>query len=334
MTFEQILQQLKTRTYSPLYFLMGDEPYYIDEITNYIANKVLTEEEKAFNQTTLYGKDTDMTSIILAARRYPMMAQHQVIVVKEAQNFKDIEKLVVYAEKPLNTTILVINYKYKTLDKRKKLYKAITKSGGVLFESKKLYDNQVGAWLNSFLKTKGLTIDITASRVLIEYLGNDLSKIAHEIEKLRIAFGSKTKNITTTDIERNIGISKEFNNFELNKAIFQKNVVKANQIIQSFGKNPKSNPIQVTTATIFGYFQKLMAYHYLPDKSKHEVASALKINPFFVSDYTTGARNYSARKVIQVISLLREFDMKSKGYKSNVTDSGELLKELIFKIIH
>ena len=334
MTFEQILQQLKTRTYSPLYFLMGDEPYYIDEITNYIANKVLTEEEKAFNQTTLYGKDTDMTSIILAARRYPMMAQHQVIVVKEAQNFKDIEKLVVYAEKPLNTTILVINYKYKTLDKRKKLYKAITKSGGVLFESKKLYDNQVGAWLNSFLKTKGLTIDITASRVLIEYLGNDLSKIAHEIEKLRIALGSKTKNITTTDIERNIGISKEFNNFELNKAIFQKNVVKANQIIQSFGKNPKSNPIQVTTATIFGYFQKLMAYHYLPDKSKHGVASALKINPFFVSDYTTGARNYSARKVIQVISLLREFDMKSKGYKSNVTDSGELLKELIFKIIH
>ncbi len=334
MTFDQILQQLKTKTYSSVYFLMGEEPYYIDEITNYIAKNVLTEEEKAFNQTVLYGKDTDITNIILSARRYPMMAQHQVIIVKEAQNFKEIEELAVYAENPLSSTILVINYKYKSLDKRKKLYKTITKNGGVLFESKKLYDNQVGTWLNSFLKTKGLSIDITANRVLIEYLGNDLSKIAHEIEKLRIALGSSAKTISLTDIERNIGISKEFNNFELIKAIFQKNVIKANQIIQSFGKNPKNNPIQVTTATIFGYFQKLMAYHYLPDKSKNAVASALKINPFFVTDYSTGARNYSARKVIQVISLLREYDMKSKGYKSNVTDNGELLKELIFKIIH
>ncbi len=334
MTFDQILQQLKTKTYSPVYFLMGEEPYYIDEITNYIAKNVLTEEEKAFNQTILYGKDTDITSIILAARRYPMMAQHQVIIVKEAQNFKEIEELVVYAENPLSSTILVINYKYKSLDKRKKLYKTITKNGGILFESKKLYDNQVGTWLNSFLKTKGLTIDITANRVLIEYLGNDLSKIAHEIEKLRIALGSDAKTITLEDIEKNIGISKDFNNFELNKAIFQRNVFKANQIIQSFGKNQKNNPIQVTTATIFGYFQKLMAYHYLPDKSKNAVASALKINPFFVTDYSTGARNYSARKVIQVISLLREYDMKSKGFKSNVTDNGELLKELVFKIIH
>ena len=334
MTFEKIIQQLKTGKYSHIYFLMGEEPYYIDEITNYIAKNVLTEEEKAFNQTTLYGKDTDVTNIILAARRYPMMAQHQVIIVKEAQNFKNIEDLVVYADNSLSSTILVINYKYKTLDKRKKLYKTIAKNGGVLFESKKLYDNQVGTWLNNYLKIKGLTIDITANRVLIEYLGNDLSKIAHEIEKLRIAIGSSVKTISLADIEKNIGISKEFNNFELNKAIFQKNVVKANQIIQSFGKNQKNNPIQVTTATIFGYFQKLMAYHYLPDKSKNAVASALKINPFFVTDYTTGARNYSARKVIQVISLLREFDMRSKGYKSNVSDNGELLKELVFKIIH
>ncbi len=333
MTFEQIIQQLKSKKYSPVYFLMGDESYYIDEITNYISNNTLTEEEKAFNQTILYGKDTDITGIIHAARRYPMMSQYQVIIVKEAQNIKDIEKLVMYAENHLSSTILVINYKYKTLDKRKKLYKAIAKQG-VLFESKKLYDNQVATWLTGYLKSKGLSIDITASRVLIEYLGNDLSKIAHEIEKLRIALGNETKTITLSDIERNIGISKEFNNFELNKAVLQKNVVKANQIVQSFAKNPKNNPIQVTTATLFGYFQKLMAYHYLPDKSKNAIVSALKINPFFVSDYTTGARNYSARKVVQVISLLREFDMKSKGYNSNVTDNGELLKELIFKIIH
>ncbi|NPA36045.1 MAG: DNA polymerase III subunit delta [Chlorobi bacterium] len=333
MTFEQIIQQLKKKEYSPIYFLMGDEPFYIDTITNYIADNVLKEEEKAFNQTIIYGKDTDATNIVLAARRYPMMAPYQVVIVKEAQNIKDIEKLAVYAENPLTTTILVVNYKYKTIDKRKKLYKAISKQG-VLFESKKLYDNQVGSWLTSYLKSKGLSIDITASQILIEYLGNDLSKIAHEIEKLQIALGNKTKTITASDIEKNIGISKEFNNFELNKAVLQKNVVKANRIIRSFAKNPKSYPIQVTIATLFGYFQKLIAYHYLKDKSKMAVASALKINPYFVSDYTTGAQKYSARKVVQIISLLREYDMKSKGYNYAATNDGELLKELIFKIMH
>ena len=333
MTFDQIIKDLKAKKYSPVYFLMGDEPYYIDAITDYIAGKVLTEEEKAFNQTIVYGKDTDITDVILAARRYPMMAQHQVVIVKEAQNIKNIEPLSLYAENPLNSTILVINYKYKTIDKRKKLYKALNKNG-VIFESKKLYDNQVGTWLTAHLKSKGLNIDVTANQILVEYLGNDLSKIAHEIDKLQIALGKDKKTITPEDIEKNIGISKEYNNFELNKAILQKNVVKANRIIQSFAKNQKDNPIQVTIATLFGYFQKLMAYYYLPDKSKMAVASALKINPFFVTDYTTGARNYPARKVVQIISLLREYDMRSKGYNSNVSDNGELLKELIFKIIH
>ncbi len=333
MTFDQILKDLKEKKYSPIYFLMGDEPYYIDVITDYIADNVLTEEEKAFNQTVVYGKDTDITDVIHAARRYPMMAQHQVVIVKEAQSFRDIEKLAVYAENPLNSTILVVNYKYKTIDKRKKLSKAL-KNNGVLFESKKLYDNQVGSWLTDYLKNKGLSIDVTANRILVEYLGNDLSKIAHEIDKLQIAVGAGKKMITAEDIEKNIGISKEYNNFELNKAVLQRNAVKANKIIRTFAKNPRANPIQVTIATLFGYFQKLMAYHYLPDKSKHAVASALKINPYFVTDYTTGARNYPARKVVQVISLLREYDMKSKGYNSNVSDSGELLKELIFKIMH
>ncbi len=333
MTFEQIIKDLKAKKYAPIYFLMGDESYYIDEVTNYIADNVLTQEEKAFNQTVIYGKDSDITSVILAARRYPMMAQHQVIIVKEAQNFKDIEKLAVYAENPLSSTILVVNYRYKTIDKRKKLFKAIHKNG-IVFESKKLYDNQVGTWLTAYLKGKGFNIDPTASQILVEYLGNDLSKIAHEIDKLRIAIGADKKTITIDDIEKNIGISKEYNNFELNKAILQKNVVKANRIIRSFAKNPKDNPIQVTIATLFGYFQKLIAYHYLPDKSKMAVASALKINPYFVTDYTTGARNYSARKVVQVISLLRDYDLRSKGYNSNVSDNGELLKELIFKIMH
>ena len=334
MTFEQIIQQLKSKKYSPVYFLMGEEPFYIDEITNYIAENVLTEEEKAFNQTVIYGKDTDdLTNVIHAARRYPMMAQHQVVIVKEAQNYKNIENLLVYVENPLKTTILVVNYKYKTIDKRKKLYKALEKNG-IVFESKKLYDNKVGTWLNGYLRAKGFGIDHVASSVLIDYLGNDLSKIAHEIDKLRIAMGKDAKTITLSDIEKNIGISKEFNNFELNKAVFQKNVLKANRILLSFAKNQKKYPVQLTIVTLFGYFQKLMAYHYLPDKSKNAVAAALKIKPFFVSDYSTGARNYSAAKVVKIISLLREYDMRSKGYNSNITDGGELLKELIFKIMH
>ena len=333
MSFDDIIKDLKAKKYAPVYFLMGDEPYYIDKITDYIAENVLKEEEKAFNQTIIYGKDTDVTDVIQAARRYPMMAEHQVIIVKEAQNIPDIDKLSIYAENPLTSTILVINYKYKTIDKRRKLYKTLSKNG-VLFDSKKLYDNQVGPWLSSYVKSKGVSIDLTATQILVEYLGNDLSKIVHEVDKLLIATGPDKKTITVDDIERNIGISKEFNNFELNKAVLQRNVVKANRIIRSFAKNQKDHPIQVTIATLFGYFQKLMAYYYLPDKSKMAVASALKIPPFFVSDYTTGARNYPARKVVQVISLLREYDMKSKGYNTNVTDNGELLKELIFKIIH
>jgi DNA polymerase-3 subunit delta len=333
MTFDQIIQHLKKKEYAPVYFLMGDEPYHIDAITDYIADNVLKEEEKAFNQTIIYGKDTDTSSIVIAARRYPMMAPYQVVIVKEAQTLKDIEKLAVYTDNPLSSTILVINYKYKTIDKRKKLYKSLSKNG-VIFESKKLYDNQVGTWLTDYLRTKGMSIDVAAERILIEYLGNDLSKIAHEIDKLQIALGNNAKTITSADIEKNIGISKEFNNFELNKAVLQKNTVKANRIIRSFAKNPRNNPIQVTIATLFGYFQKLIIYHYLKDKSKQAVASALKIHPFFVSDYTTGAQKYSARKVVQVISLLREYDMRSKGYNTNVTDSGELLKELIFKIMH
>lgn len=333
MTFEQILKELKSGQYRPIYFLMGDEPYFIDEITNYISKNVLSEEEKGFNQTTLYGKDVDATAVIHAARRYPMMSQHQVIIVKEAQNIKDIEMLAHYADNPLTSTILVVNYKYKTLDKRKKLYKSIGKAG-ILFESKKLYDNQIPTWISSFLKSKGFSIDPKASALLAEFLGSDLSKITHEIDKLEIALGEGVKQITAAHIEQNIGISKDYNNFELQKAVLSKDVSKANKIILAFGKNPKDHPIQVTISTLFGYFQKLLAYYYLPDKSKMAVATALKINPFFVSDYVTGARYYNARKVIDVIDLLRTYDMKSKGFDSPTTDSGELLKELIFKIMH
>ncbi len=333
MTFEQIVQELKQKKYRPIYFLMGDEGYFIDEITNYIATNVLTEEEKGFNQTILYGKDVDTTEIIHAARRFPMMSQHQVIIVKEAQNIAKIEDLEVYANNPLQSTILVINYRYKTLDKRKKFYKSVAKNG-ILFESKKLYDNQVPQWISSYLQSKGKTIEPKASALLTEFLGSDLSKISHELDKLELAIGASVTQINSAHIEKNIGVSKDYNNFELQKAVLNKDIAKANKIILAFGKNPKAYPIQMTTVTLFGYFQKLLAYYYLPDKSKNAVASALKINPFFVADYTTGARNYPARKVVQIISLIREYDMKSKGFGSATTESGELLKELVFKIMN
>lgn len=333
MSFEQIIQDLKQKNYKPVYFLMGDEGYYIDQITDFIANNVLSEEEKGFNQTILYGKDVEARDVIMAARRYPMMAQHQVIIVKEAQNIANIDELTVYTDNPLNSTILVINYRYKSLDKRKKLYKSIAK-GGVIFESKALRDYEIPKWVNSYLKSKGKTIDAKASALLAEFLGTDLSKITHELDKLELAIGASVKQINSSHIEKNIGVSKDYNNFELQKAVLSRDVAKANKIILAFGKNPKAYPIQVTTITLFGAFVKLLSYYYLPDKSKHSVASALRINPFFVQDYVTGAKNYPARKVIQVISLLREYDMKSKGFNSSTTEPGELLKELVFKIMH
>ncbi len=333
MTFEQILQELKQKVYRPIYFLMGDEGYFIDQITNYIVNNVLTEEEKGFNQTILYGKDVDTTEIIHAARRFPMMSQHQVIVVKEAQNIAKIEDLEVYAKNPLKSTILVINYRYKTLDKRKKFYKAVAQNG-VLYEAKKLYDNQVPQWITSYLQNKGKTIEPKASALLTEFLGSDLSKIAHELDKLELAIGKDVKQINPAHIEKNIGISKDYNNFELQDAILSKNINKANKIVLAFGKNPKAYPIQMTTVTLFGCFQKLLMIYYTQDKSERNLASVLKVHPFLVKNYISGARKYPARKVVQIISLIREYDMKSKGFDSSTTESGELLKELVFKIMH
>lgn len=333
MTFEQIIISIQNKEYKPVYFLMGEESWFIDQITDLITHSVLSESEQGFNQSIMYGKDTTTTDVIMACRRYPMMAPYQVIVVKEAQNLADIEKLEVYAENPLNTTILVVNYKYKTLDKRKKAYKQIDKNG-VVFHSKKLYDNQLPSWVNAYLKKKGKTIDPKASVIVSESLGSELSKIAHELDKLIIAVGAEVKHILPEQIEKNIGVSKDFNNFELQKAILNKDITKANQIIYAFGRNPKANPIQLTISTLFGFFTKLLMFHYLDDKSSGNVAKVLKVNPYFVQDYSTGARNYSGRKVVDAIHQLREYDMKSKGYGSPTTESDQLLKELIFKIMH
>ena len=270
MTFEQILTDLKNKIYKPIYFLSGEEPYFIDLITKYINDNVLTEAEKSFNQTVIYGKDTDIYTVINTAKRFPMMANHQVVIVKEAQNIKNIDDLVHYAVAPLKSTLLVINYKYKTLDKRKKLYKALS-DNGVLYESKKLYDNEVPGWINAYLKKKNRSIDPGAAALLNEYLGNDLSKIANELDKLIITLPDGEFNITSNHIERNIGISKDYNNFELHKALTQKNVLKANRIVNYFSQNQKDNPFTMTIATLYHFYSKVLSYHFVKIKKIKKV---------------------------------------------------------------
>lgn len=330
--FKQIMTDLKKKIYKPIYLLMGEESYYIDQITNYILENVLKPEEKGFNQSVLYGKDVDASIVDNAARRYPMMANHQVIVVKEAQNMKKIEDLSYYASSPLKSTILVLNYKYKTVDKRKKLIKEIKKNG-VVFESKKLYDNQVPSWISNYLSEKKFSIDPKASMILSEFLGSNLSKIANELDKLIISLPAGTQ-INASHIEKNIGISKDYNNFELQKALGEKDVLKANRIINHFGKNPKDNPMIVTIVVLFNFFSKVLIYHFLTDKSQKNVASVLKVHPFFVRDYETAARRFNPRKTVATISLLREYDLRSKGVGNVSTPPGDLLKELVFKILH
>jgi DNA polymerase-3 subunit delta len=333
VSYEEIISDLKKRIFKPVYFFAGEEPYYIDLLTDYIENNVLNEAERSFNQVIYYGEDITIPAIIEQSRRFPMMASHQVVIIKEAQTLKKIDDLVIYVEKPLQSTILVINYKYKSVDKRTKLYKVLEKHA-VYFESARLRDYQVPAWIEKYLMTRGIKIDPAASAMLTEYLGTDLHKIVNELDKLIITMEGGKPFITTSLIEKNIGISKEFNNFELQKAVGEKNVLKANMIVHYFANNPKDNPITLSIASLFSFFSKLLTYHYLPDKSKNNVAAFLKINPYFVKDYELSASKYNISKTVQSISLLRTYDMKSKGYGDLSSEPGDLLKELIFKILH
>jgi len=333
ITYEEIISDLKNRIFKPVYFLAGEEPYYIDLITEYIQEKVLPEDEKAFNQIILYGDDTNISAIIDTARRFPMMASHQVLIIKEAQSLKKLDDLVIYLEKPLLSTILVFSYKYKTIDKRTKLYKTL-ESNGVYFESARIRDYLIPAWIERYLMGKGIKTDPSASAMLTEYLGTDLHKIVNELDKLIITLPAGKPFITTALIEKNIGISKDYNNFELQKAIGEKNILKANMIVHYFANNPKDNPITLSIASLFGFFSKLLTFHYLTDKSKNNAAAVLKINPFFVKDYENSASKYNVSKTVQIISLLRTYDMKSKGFNDPGTDPGELLKELVFRILH
>ena len=331
MKFNEILANLRKKVYQPVYFLMGDETYFIDEICDYIANHVLDESEKEFNQTVLYGKDTDVAAIIAEAKRFPLMGEHSVLIVKEAQHIRKIEDLEVYLEQPQPSTILVICYKYKTLDKRKKFTKELAKKA-VLLESKKLYDNQIPDWIQNYLSKQNYSIHPKAAFLLSEYLGTDLGKISNELDKLMLII-EKGQEITSDIIERNIGIGKDFNNFELNNALGKRDVLKSNLIIKHFAANPKDNPLVITIGVLL-VFSKTLLYHTLKDKSKNNVASTLKVNPFFVRDYELAARNYPKGKLVKIISYLREYDLKSKGVNNNSVSEGELLKELIYKILH
>ncbi len=329
---KQIVSDIKKGQLKPIYFLMGEEPYYIDAISDFIQDNVLSEEEKGFNQMVLYGRDVAIDDIVSNAKRFPMMAERQVVIVKEAQDLsRTIEKLVSYAKNPQPTTVLVVNYKYKKIDKRKTLYKAVKKSG-VVFESKKLYDNQVPDWIRRVLAGQNYSISPKAAQMLVEFLGTDLSKINNELNKLKIILPEGTQ-ITPDHIEENIGISKDYNNFELRKAIGERNTKKAFKIVTYFADNPKDNPMVVTVSLLFNFFSQLLHLHGLHDKNPRSIASALKINPYFVNEYITASRNFPMKKVSSVVAILREFDVKGKGVNSNAVPQGDLLKELLVKIL-
>lgn len=328
-----IIKNIKDRNFNPLYFLMGDEPFYIDQISNAIASSVLSEDEKGFNQTIFYGRDISMEEVIGHAKRFPMMSEFQVIIVKEAQDLsRQIEQLIPYVENPQTSTILVINYKYKKLDKRKGLYKALKKQNATILETKKLYDNQIADWVSILVTSKGYSISMKASHLIVEYLGNDLGKINNEIEKLT-GLVEVNETITPELIESYIGISKDYNNFELKKAIGVKDVQKVFIIAKYFSENPKDHPFIFTVTTLFNFFSQLMIYHGLVDKSKANVASVLGINPYFVSEYSTASKFYPMKKVSKIISTLRTYDLKGKGVNAQNLKPSDLLNEMLIDIL-
>lgn len=341
MTAADIIKDLKAKKFRPVYLLHGEEPYYIDQIIHYMEQHILNDMEKGFNQTVLYGKDTDMATILNAAKRYPMMSDYQLIIVREAQDLKWVKEtegssksaafVQQYFENPLPGTILVLGYKYSNFDKRKKIFKAISKNG-LVFQSDPVRDYKLAQWIEDLVKEKGARIAPQAAALMAEYLGADLSKISNEVEKLLLNI-DKATTIDTDHIQRNIGISKEYNVFELQKALAAKNVLKANQIVNYFSANPKANPMVMVMANLNAYFTRILKFHYL--QNKHDAAKELGVNPYFVKDYELAARSYPIGKTFDIISLLRSYDLKSKGLDStgNISD-GELLKELLFKIIH
>ena len=334
ITCDDILKELRARQYRPVYYLMGEEPHYIDLIADYITDNILTETEKEFNLTVVYGADVDIATVINAAKRYPMMSEHQVVVVKEAQNIRNMEELSYYLQKPLLSTILVICHKHGVLDRRKKLAAEIEKTG-VLFESKKVKDAQLPAFITSYMKRKGIDVEPKATAMLADFVGADLSRLTGELEKLIITLPKGHTRVTPEQIEKNIGISKDYNNFELRSALVEKDVLKANKIIKYFEENPKTNPIQMTLSLLFGFFSNLMLAYYAPEKSEQGIANMLGLRtPWQAKDYLAAMRRYNGVKTMQIIGEIRYADAKSKGVGNPSLSDGDILRELVFKILH
>lgn len=345
ITYGEVMQQLRRQEYAPVYFLCGEEPYYIDKVSDYIEQNVLDDMAREFDQTIIYSKDLqpstqpDVAPVIAAARRYPMMGQRQVIIVKEAQNIKKWEALGLYLEKPMPTTILVFCYRYGKPDARKKEFKQIEKSGGVMMESPKMRDNQVEPWIREYVADyakehgRNLMLVHPASTIIAENIGADMQKIVSEIDKLLLALPPDTEQITPEMVERCIGISKDFNVFELERALVSNDALKAYRIVDYFADN-KQHPLQKEVAVLFGFFANIMVYHYLSDKSQMNVSQALGVNPYFVKDYVAAARRFSAGKTMKIIGYIREADYRSKGFNNTSADEKALWQELIYKILN
>lgn len=331
LTYDVVVRNIQERQFKPIYYLMGEESYYIDRLSEYIANNVLTEEQKDFNFTTLYGAETDINTVIMTASRYPMMSDYQVVLVKEAQNLKNLDALSAYLKKPQPQTVLVFCHKNGTLDRRKKVVADIERVG-FLFESKKLYERDLPPFIVSYVQRKGMTIDQKSVSLLVDFVGADLNRMASELDKLGI---KGERRITADLIEQNIGVSKEFNTYELKNALAARDVFKANRIVKYFDKNTKAYPIQMILPSLFGYFSNLMVAHYANPKTEAGVMDALGLRQAWqVKEYMLGMRNFSARKTMEIISAIRETDARSKGFGNSMASSGELLQELTYFILH
>ncbi len=334
ITCEEILRQLKAGTYHPIYYLMGEEPYYIDLIADYIAEHILTDIEKEFNLTVVYGADVDVATVINAARRYPMMSEKQVVIVKEAQAIRNIEELCYYLQKPLLSTLLVVCHKHGVLDRRKKLAAEVAKAG-ILFESKKIKEAQLPAFITSYMKSKGVDMDPKATAMLADFVGTDLHRLTGELEKLIITLPAGQQRVTPEQIEKNIGISKDYNNFELRGALVERDIAKANKIIKYFEENPKTNPIQMTLSLLFNFFSNLMLAYYAPQKNEQGIAAMLGLRtPWQAREYLTAMGKYNGVKTMQIIGEIRYADAKSKGVQNASMSDGDILRELVFKILH
>ncbi len=338
-TYEQIISDMHNKIYKPIYFLMGEEGYFIDSITNTLEKSILSDTEKDFNQTILYGRDTDLGTVINTAKRFPMGANYNVVIVKEAQEIKGLEgapagskdPFLSYAENPVKSTILIINLRNKKLDKRKKIYKTLD-NNGCLFLSDKIYENKVGTWVTKYLKDKGYKIEPKAAELIASQLGNNLSKVTNEVDKLLITH-DQNKPITTHEIEENIGISKEFNVFELQDAIGKRDKNRALLIATNMAKNPKTKSLMPILANLYSYFAKILTIHYTDNKSPQALATTLGVHPFFVKEYIHASNNFTKGQVIKIFHHLRNYDAISKGINSATVQEEELLKELTYAII-